>query len=582
MHPSRGIPRTHPWKGRRVNLFSTISESILKAYPELEAADLIFGTPPNLDLGDVAIPMFLPARKLRTAPPKLAAEAAARIAFGPEVSGATAAGPYLNLSLDRSATGARIVNAVLEQADRFGSNASGEGRSMLIEHTSINPNASPHVGRGRCAMIGDSMTRLFRFEGFDVEVHYYVNDMGRQIGLLVLIADEIANLDFNGILDAYVRANAQAEADPEFAARGYELLVKMEEGDTDAQQRFKAVTDLCLKGQLQVLSRVGASYDHFDRESKYVNDPRMEQVEGKLRERGSLFTDDDGRLVADLSHLGYAPEEGRFFVLKRANGSSMYGYRDIAYSLDKIARGTDVNLMILGEDHKLYAQQVGLILEAAGYPAPEVIYYSYILLKDGKMSTRQGKVVLLADFLDQASALAVERVAEQCPELTPEEQRAIAETVAVSAIRFAVLRVKPSKNVTFDMEAALSFPGDTGPYVQYCCARINSILRKSGTALPTAATAAFTSVQDAEWALLMKIASFPSVIAESVSQRTCAPIANFSLDLAHQFTAFYHDCPVLKAENAAQTESRLLICRAALQTLKNALDLLGISAPERM
>jgi arginyl-tRNA synthetase len=565
-----------------VNLFSTISESILKAYPGLEPSDLFFGAPPNLEMGDVAIPMFLPARKLRTAPPKLAAEAAERVAFGPEVRKSSAAGPYLNLSLDRSATGARIVNAVLEQGGRFGSNGSGTGRRMLIEHTSINPNASPHVGRGRCAMIGDSMTRLFRLEGFDVEVHYYVNDMGRQIGLLVLIADEIANLDFNGILDAYVRANARAETDPDFAARGYELLVKMEEGDRDAQRRFEAVTALCLKGQLEVLSRVGAAYDYFDRESKYVNDPRMEQVQQTLRERGVLFTDDKNRLVADLAPLGYTQEEGRFFVLMRANGSSMYGYRDIAYSLDKIARGTDVNLMVLGEDHKLYAQQVGLILEAAGYPAPEVIYYSYILLKDGKMSTRQGKVVLLADFLDQAAALAVERVAEQCPELSPAEQQAIAETVAVSAIRFAVLRVKPGKNVTFDMEAALSFTGDTGPYVQYCCARVNSILRKNAGALPENAGSAFASGHDSEWALLLKVASFPAVVAESVQQRTCAPVANFSLDLAHLFTAFYHDCPVLRAENAAQTESRLLICRAALQTLKNALDLLGISAPERM
>ena len=565
-----------------MNLFSTVSESILKAYPELDQADLVFGTPPNLDLGDVAIPMFLPARKLKTAPPKLAAEAAGKIVFGPEVRACSAAGPYLNLSLDRSATGARIVNTVLEQGARFGSNGSGSGRRMLIEHTSINPNASPHVGRGRCAMIGDSLTRLFRFEGFDVEVHYYVNDMGRQIGLLVLIADEIANLDFNGILDAYVRANARAEAEPEFAARGYELLVKMEEGDADAQRRFKAVTELCLKGQLGVLSRIGASYDFFDRESKYVNDPRMEQVQQALRERGSLFTDEKGRLVADLAPLGYTQEEGRFFVLMRANGSSMYGYRDIAYSLDKIERGTDVNLMVLGEDHKLYAQQVGLILEAAGHPAPEVIYYSYILLKDGKMSTRQGKVVLLADFLDQAAALAVERVAEQCPELSPGEQRAIAETVAVSAIRFAVLRVKPGKNVTFDMDAALSFSGDTGPYVQYCCARINSILRKSPIAPPRSAETSFASDHDAEWALLMRIASFPAVVAESVQQRTCASIANFALDLAHLFTAFYHDCPVLKAENAAQTESRLLICRAALQTLQNALGLLGIAAPERM
>jgi arginyl-tRNA synthetase len=431
-------------------------------------------------------------------------------------------------------------------------------------------------------MIGDSLTRLFRFEGFDVEVHYYVNDMGRQIGLLVLILQEHKGLEFSQILDAYVMANERAKTNPEFAEEGYALLASMEEGDPETQEKFRTVTDLCLKGQLGVLERLGASYDFFDRESKYVRDPRLETIQERLREKDALFVDEEQRLVVDLSKLGHPQEEGRYFVLMRANGSSMYGYRDLAYSLDKLERGADVNLMVLGEDHKLYAQQLAMILGAAGHPAPEAIYYSYILLKDGKMSTRQGKVVLLSDFLDQAAALAAERVAEQCKELTPDEQRVIAEQVAVAAIRFAVLRVKPGKNVTFDMETALSFSGDTGPYVQYCCARINSILRKFGGELPGMPGDGFLAAEDAEWALLMKLAQFPGMVAESVQQRSVASIAGYALELAHQFTAFYHDCPVLKAENPETMAARLIICRAALQTLKNALNLIGISAPERM
>jgi len=566
-----------------VSLFSSITDAVLAAYPALQPGDVAPVSPPNRDLGDVAVPLFLAAKRLGGNPAALAREAAEKVAFGPEITSASAAGPYLNLRLDRSRVGAGVVAEVLDKGGRYGSGNTGAGHRVLIEHTSINPNASPHVGRGRCAMIGDSLARLLRFEGHDVEVHYYVNDMGRQIGLLVLIADEIQGLDFDGILDAYVRANARAESDPAFAEKGYALLSDMEEGDPGAQERFRRVTDLCLQGQLAVLRRVGATYDIFDRESAYVNDPRLAQIEEALRARGALFTDDEQRLVVDLAPLGHAQEEGRYFVLRRANGSSMYGYRDLAYSLDKQEKGADLNLMVLGEDHKLYAQQLAMILQAAGHTPPEAVYYSYILLKDGKMSTRQGKVVLLAQFLDQAAALARERVAEQCAELSPEEQDAIAETVAVAAIRFAVLRVKPGKNVTFDLEAALSFQGDTGPYVQYCCARINSILRKAG---PDAAApfdpGEFTANQEAEWAVVGKLMEFPKMVQDALEQRSVASVAGYCLELTHLFSAFYRDCPVLKADSPEVLRSRLALCRATLQTLTNALHLLGIVAPERM
>jgi len=568
------------------SLRQAIVRAVLQAFDGLHPEDVVFSVPPSLDKGDIALPMFSAARRLRTAPAVLAAQAAEKLRFDERVLSATPEGPYLNLKLNRPAVGGAVIDEVLDAGERWGSGGTGAGRRVLIEHTSINPNASPHVGRGRNAMIGDSLTRLLRFEGYDVEVHYYVNDMGRQIGLLVLIAEELEQLDFQGILDAYVRANARAEADPEFAARGYELLARMESGDPETRARFRRVTDLCLKGQLEVLAHLGARYDCFDHESDYVHDPRLEQIESVLREKGALFVDEEQRLVVDLRPLGHEPEEGRYFVLRRANGSSMYGYRDLAYTMDKMSRGADINLQVLGEDHKLYAQQIALILAACGCPAPETIYYSYILLKNGKMSTRQGKVVLLADFLDQAAALAGERVAEQFPDLEPSERQAIAEQVAVAAIRFAVLRVKPGRNVTFDMDAALSFQGDTGPYIQYSCARIRSILRKaaaegldrisgSGAALPTA-------LADAEWALVRQLESFPGEVAEGIQQRSVARIANYALETARLFTAFYHECPVLKADTPEQAYLRLRLCQATLRTLENALDILGIAAPERM
>lgn len=564
-----------------MNAFQHLVEPILAAHPALEASDLPIGAPPKPDLGDLALPMFLAAKKLGVPPPKLAADIAAGVDFGPAVRAAVAAGPYLNLRVDRGALARTVAQAVAAAGAAYGGGRGGAGKRVLLEHTSINPNASPHVGRARNAMIGDSLARLLRFEDYDVEVHYYVNDMGRQIGLLVLMADELKNLAFDEILDAYVRANARAESDPAFAEAGYALLAKMEEGDPETQAKFRQVTDLCLRGQLAVLARIGAAYDVFDHESKYVKDPRLDGILEALRARDAFAEDNEGRVTVDLAKIGHPHEEGRYFVLMRANGSSMYGYRDLAYTLDKAARGADINLMVLGEDHKLYAQQLALILGAAGHPAPEAIYYAYILLKDGKMSTRQGTVVLLSDFLDQAEALALDRVAEQCPELSPEEQRAIAAKVAVAAIRFAVLRVSPGKNVTFDIDQALSFSGDTGPYVQYCCARIHSILRKAGDIAP-AADGSFPAETDAEWALALKLAEFPGVIAAAARERSVAGIGGYTLDLARTFTTFYHDCPVLKAASPALAHARLELCRATLQTLTNALDILGIDAPERM
>jgi len=563
-------------------LYQTLAEPILAAFPELTPEDLTFAPPPKLNMGDLALRTFEAARKLAIPPPQFANRVAKEIPFGPDVSEAFTAGPYVNFRLNRGAFARRIVGAIFAEESLYGSNASGAGQRALIEHTSINPNASPHVGRARNAMIGDSLVRLLRFERYDVETHYYVNDIGRQIALLVLSCDRPETLSFDDMLHVYAEANARAEADPEFGAQGFELLARIEQGDPEVRERFRAVTELCLQGQLAVLERLGIGYDRFDRESDFVKDPRLEAILGALRSKDAVFTDEEGRLSVDLTKLGHPYEEGRYVALLRSNGSSMYGYRDIAYTIDKMEKGADLNLIVLGEDHRLYMQQIALILAAAGRPAPEPIYYSYILLKEGKMSTRQGKVVLLSEFLDEATARAAEKVEEQCKDLPPEERKAIAAHVAVAAIRFAILRVGANKNVIFDWDASLSFTGDTGPYVQYSCARISSILRKLGVAVPGTPGENFPLENDAEWALLTKLASFPEAVALAMNQRSVAPVAQFALETARLFTTFYHECPVIDAPSDAHRTARAQLCATTRRVLENALGLLGIEALERM
>ena len=564
-----------------MNGFDVLCEPILAAFPDLTAEDLAFAPPPNLALGDTALRTFEAARKLKTPPPALATQIAEQITFGPEVETVTTSGPYVNFKLRRDVFGREIIADVLAKGDRFGSRESGAGKRVVIEHTSINPNASPHVGRARNAMIGDSVVRLLRFEAYDVEVHYYVNDIGRQIGLLVLACDDPESMAFDDMLDIYQKANARAEAEPEFAAQGYELLARIEQGDEEVRRKFRAVTDLCLKGQVAVLARLGIAYDCFDHESDYVKDPRLDPVLDALREKEALFEDKEKRISVDLAKLGHPYEEGRYIALLRSNGSSMYACRDLAYTIAKGERGADANLIVLGEDHRLHMQQLSLILEAAGNAAPEPIYYSYIMLKEGKMSTREGKVVLLSEFLDEAASRAADKVEEQCRDLDADERKAIAEKVAVAAVRFAILRVGSNKNVVFDWETSLSFSGDTGPYVQYSCARISSILRKFGT-MPAGVSEEFPVETDQEWALLTKLSAFGETVASATRQRTCAPVAQFALDTARLFTSFYHECPVLDAPTEAHKIARAQLCAATRQVLTNALHLLGIEALERM
>ncbi len=563
-------------------VYDPIAEAIMAAYPGVKREELVFAPPPKNASADVAVRLFLAARSLGMPPPRLATDICEKVSFGPEVTEAQAAGPYLNLRVDRSILGREIIRRVRAEGDRYGSNHLGAGQKVLIEHTSINPNASPHVGRARNAMIGDSLVRLLRFEGYECDVHYYVNDMGRQIALLSMVVEDPEHMSFQEMLDLYVRANERAKDEPDFAERGYELLAKMEEGDPETRDRFFKITELCLHGQLMVLARLGVNYDEFVRESGYVKDPRLEHLRGVLRERGALFEDEDERLVVDLRALGHEQDEGRYFVLMRANGSSLYGYRDLAYAMDKAAREVDLNLIVLGEDHKLYLEQLTRILGVLGLKTPEPVYYAYILLRDGKMSTRQGKVVLLSDFLDEATRRAGEKVAAQLTEASETEHQRIAAKVAVAAIRFAILRISPTKNVTFDWEQSLSFTGDTGPYVQYSCARIASILRKFGPLPEEMPAANLTFTHDAEWDLIARIISFHEVTASALEQRGAPPIAQYALDLAHDFTAFYHACPVVKEPDEHVRLARAYLCQATYQTLKNALWLLGIEALDRM
>ena len=551
-----------------------VSAALGALAPGADAGGLSVATPPDPALGDLSVPCFPLARTLRRAPAQIAAELAAAVELPAAFRRVSADGAYLNFFIDPGDLIAAVVGAVRAAGASYGSNRTGTGRTALLEHTSINPNASPHVGRARNALIGDVLARLLRFEGYDLQVRYFVNDVGKQIALLVLAAGD-RPVPFTEVLDLYVQANARLEQEPNLERQTFELLRDLERGDTDARRRFDAIVDVCVAGQRAILEALDIRHDRFDKESEYLWSGRTREVIERLRATGRLSTDEDGRSVLSLE--GYdLPSRNPVVVLERSDGTSMYQLRDIAYTLDKIDSGADRNLIVLGEDQRLHHRQLTAAIDLLGGTAPEVVHYAFLSLDDASMSTRSGNVVLLEEFM----AEAVERAGRALAERGVAFDRERAEAVAHGALRYSILRVANEKMVRFDFEEALSFEGDTGPYLLYGHARMCALLRRHGQELPESAD--FSLLADgAELALAKAVAGFPEAVARTLREASPHVVADYLYGLTRAFTSFYHACPVLDAP-APLRDGRLLLVDAARQTLRNGMLVLGMRPLERM
>ncbi len=492
----------------------------------------------------------------------------------PFVSDISMTGSFLNIKLDRERTTEFIVSNLTE--DHYSEIA--KGGKVLLEHTSINPNASPHVGRARNAVIGDALVGLMRACGSEVEVHYFVNDFGKQIALLLvqLGTGGIGSISFDDVLAEYVKVNERAKADATVGENALDWLSRAESGDSPALEELKAIASHSLAGQLRILAQLGIAYDYFDFESDLLVSDSLNWIEKRLWEIGIAFVDEHGRTVADLSKIGFTRDDGRYLVLRRANGSSMYVLRDLAYNMEKIRRCSEGrNIVVLGEDHKLYMEQVSLILTALGLVPPEQVYYAYVSLRDGKMSTRNGNVVLLDDFLRQAQQLALQRCRTANPDLTDEDIHEIAGKVANAAVRFSLLRAAPTKAIVFDLDEALRFEGATGPYLQYTAVRLRSILSR-GQGLKRENK----GVSDALWSVALLLDTYETCLRETVERLHPGILCDYLLRLAKSVNQYYANERVILDESVAAPAFDVV--RSAERVLTHGLDALGVQVPQRL
>lgn len=542
---------------------------------ETNLKDISLEVPSHADYGDFAFPCFQLSKVEKKNPMEVALELSEKLKPNELIAQVVPKGPYVNFFVNRSYLAELTLKDVLRMKDSYGSSFSGKDQSVLIEHTSINPNAEPHVGRARNAIIADSIVRILRFQGYEVEVHYFVNDIGKQIAMLVYGAGAKIP-SFKQLLSLYVKANAKVNSSKKAEQDVFQLLHELESGNKEVRRKFKTMVDVCVTGQKKIFSDLGIKFDKFDYESSFLWNESTKEVIKKLEKTGRVFVDEDGRKVLNLEGFNLSMKSP-VFVLTRNDGTSLYGLRDIAYNLEKAKAGADRNILVLGEDQKLYAKQIEATLSLLKIKSPEIVHYSFITLPGGeKMSTREGSVIMLTDFMAEASKRALAELKSR----TNKPGQKLAKTIGYGAVKYAILKVSPEKNIAFEWEKALSFDGEASPYIQYAYARSVSIIKKAKWKKQDIQKYNLLTTPE-EAALLLKLYQFPQVVQKATDSLRPHLLAVFVYNLAKSFNEFYHACPVI-SENKELSSVRLSVVIATNQVLHTGLALLGIQAPKRM
>ncbi len=516
---------------------------------------------------------FKLAKKQKRSPHQIAGDIAGRLAADPDLGDiqVEAQGPYVNFRFGPSL----LAEAVREALEPGYGELPGHPERVVLEHTSANPNGPLHVGHIRNTVIGDSLARAFRKAGYPLEVQYYLNDMGRQVAIVAWgldhlgIAREEGEKEDHYVARVYIAANQRIQENPAITEEIDHLMQGVERGDPETAGTFRAAVSLCVEGIRATLAALNAHHDRFVWESDFIRIGDVDRVIEQVRRLPQ--THEDETLWIDLSEEGFEKK----YILRRSDGTSVYSTRDLAYHTWK-GRNYDRVIDVLGADHKLIGAQLQATLGLLGERVPEIVYFEFVSLPEGSMSTRAGKFVSADDLVEEVTAKAFEEVTARRPELSIEERHAIAKSVAIAAIRYDIVKVSPEKSTVFNWIEALNFERQSGPYIQYAHARACSILEKAGEF-----ERAYRYETEHEVALARHLALFPAVVERTVAELRPHHLAAFARELADLFNAFYHYNPVLKSEGETQI-SRLTLVDAVRNTLQESLETLGIDALRSM
>ncbi|MEM4202063.1 MAG: arginine--tRNA ligase [Candidatus Hadarchaeum sp.] len=618
-----GNMSTNPWGQFKCDVVRALEGAISRLGWQVSVPlDATLEEPPDLKLGDIATRVCFELAKLYHRPPaELAVELGKEIRPEGLVERIEVAGNYVNFFVDVSQL-AELTLRSIEKHDRsYGFSDVGRGKKVLIEHTSVNPTKPLHIGHGRNAVVGDTMARLLRALGYQVEVHNYIDDMGRQVAETLLayrLIKEKPKAKFDHMLGLiYSDMHGRIEREPELEDEVRRILARLEQGTGVDPQQARRLSEKCVRANLETTDRLGISYDVLVWESDLVRSGILNETLQKLK--GTEYLVDgtgeySGALVLKLSDFGLEDK-----VLVRSDGTAVYTMRDIAYQLWKFGRteaelkfklhskrpdGTktyttssrgrkntrfgraDIVINVVGAEQRFPQQVVFNSLRALGlekeYENSYHLAYEHVWLPSGRFSGRKGTWIgfTVDDVVEEAVARSRAVVEEHAPGSSETFKRRAAEFVGVGAVRYSLISTSPEKRITFKWEEALSFERNSGPAVQYSHARACSILRKAKTFEFGPVNSAFKLPQ--EQRLIRLLAKFPEVILEAGFRRQPHLPALYAAELALAFNTFYEVAPVIDAETPELRGARLRLVNGVRVVLRNVLELMGIKAPERM
>ena len=559
---------------------SILKDAIQEIGLEIEDSELYFETSSHADLASRTA--FKLASLYKQNPKELATRivSAIKIPDSSYVGEVSASGPYINFHASKHYLN-RTVAAVLEEKEKFGCGA--PKNKILLEHTSANPNGPLHVGHIRNSIIGDTLARILRRAGYDVEVQYYVNDMGRQIAVVSWACErfelDLSKKSDSAIANVYIKANAELDKNPDYVKEIDAIMEKVETGDVSTIDSFDKAVSLAISGIKETLLRLNVAHDSFVNESSFLKSGAVHNVVEKVKATGRTKTD-KGALVVDLSDYGFE----KTLVIQRSNGTSLYTTRDLAYHEWKAGQADRI-IDVLGADHKLISGQLKATLNAIGVKEPEIVIFEFVSLPEGSMSTRRGQFISADELFDRVTESALEQVDARRPETSYEFKKQVAEIVGIGAVRYDIVRVSPEKSTVFNWKEALDFEKQGAPYIQYSHARACSILEKAKEEVAWESSMKIEPsflVEDTEIDLIKKMAMFDNIIDIGARELKPHVLAIYARELADAFNQFYRFVPVIAAEDEKVRAARLALVDCARIVLANSLDTLGIAAPESM
>ena len=533
--------------------------------------------PKSSDLGDIAFPAFSLAKVERKAPQAIAADIAEKIdqsAFEKVV----ATGPYVNFFLDKSKISDQVIKSVIEAGADYGQQDEGHGGNITIDLSSPNIAKPFSVGHLRSTVIGDALSNIFRKMGYNTIKINHLGDWGKQFGLLMVAYKKWGSKEaveanpIDELLKLYVRINAEIENDPALDEEGRLWFKKLEDGDPEATELWQWFRDESLVEFNRIYKLLGVEFDSLNGEAFY-ND-KMDEAVQILEEKG-LLKESKGASIVELDDVNLPPA-----MIKKSDGATLYITRDIATAIYRARTYNFVkNIYAVGQEQSNHFRQLKAVLKKMGFDwSDDMIHVDFGLVTKNrqKLSTRKGNIILLEPTLQEAISRAKAQIEEKNPELENKEE--VAHAVGVGAVKFYDLKTDRRNGYDFDLEAMVSFEGETGPYVQYAYARIQSILRKANF---TPSTDATYSLSDPEsWEIIKLLQDFARVVKRAAENYDPSLIAKYAINLAQAFNKYYAHTRIL--DESPERDSRLALSYSTAVVLKEALRLLGVDAPEKM